>query len=195
MVKFWEDECSESALLSVPVIVNPIPEFLLSSADIVTCSLPFTQLESSGTGQHLWSPSMGLSQPNIPNPIANPSQTTTYKVELTDSFGCKATNSIQVFVINDGNLLRYKLPGAFTPNNDGLNDCFGISKWGQSIDLIVFKKYNRWGQIVFSGDFNRRCWDGKFKGLEQPSGNYVYKLKANTICGLVELKGDFMLIR
>jgi gliding motility-associated-like protein len=76
-----------------------------------------------------------------------------------------------------------------------LNDCFGISKWGQSIDLIVFNIYNRWGQIVFSGDFNRRCWDGKFKGLEQPSGNYVYKLKANTICGLVELKGDFMLIR
>lgn len=47
----------------------------------------------------LWSPSGGLSNPNIYNPIASPKQGTSYIVTLTDSAGCfSSTANINVIV-------------------------------------------------------------------------------------------------
>jgi len=48
-----------------------------------------------------WSPAIGLSNPNIPDPIARPDTTTTYVVRGKDSSGCIATDSVTV-TINNG---------------------------------------------------------------------------------------------
>ena len=64
---------------------------------------------------------------------------------------------------------------AFTPNNDGLNDTF----WPHNAlkaDNLVFKVYNRLGQLVFQSRTWRDKWDGKMNGLLQPSGVYVWML-------------------
>jgi gliding motility-associated-like protein len=88
----------------------------------------------------------------------------------------------------------YEMPNAFTPNNDGLNDCFGMSKWGP-LKVLFFEVYNRWGQKVFTGSDFKSCWDGTFKGVNQPSGTYGYKLKVEVNCGLIEKEGSVALIR
>lgn len=46
---------------------------------------------------YIWSPSTGLSNPNIQNPIANPSTTTTYTVTATTN-GCSGTSSRTITV-------------------------------------------------------------------------------------------------
>jgi gliding motility-associated-like protein len=51
-----------------------------------------------GTGTVLWVPSAFVSNPNIINPIATPDTTTTFKVNLTDQFGCKNSDSLVVVV-------------------------------------------------------------------------------------------------
>jgi len=46
---------------------------------------------------YTWSPSVGLSDPNIANPVANPIITTTYIVTVDDG-GCIASDSITIYV-------------------------------------------------------------------------------------------------
>lgn len=194
-VNIWDDGCEDSASISTLVVVNPLPIFSLSSSNIVTCSNPITQLFSTGHGSHFWSPSVGLNNNKIHNPKASPTVSTTYHVLVTDSLGCKSKDSILIEVINNGNLSRFQLPNAFTPNNDGLNDCFGTELWGSDIRISYFKIYNRWGQLVFDYTGNNKCWDGRFKGQLQPSGVYVYKLLALTWCGSINLRGNITLLR
>ena len=64
-----------------------------------------------------------------------------------DQNGCTNSDSILVKVKYDTNIF-YGLPNSFTPNNDGLNDCFGVASWGRisNLDLSI---YNQWGQRVF----------------------------------------------
>ena len=86
------------------------------------------------------------------------------------------------------------LPGAFTPNGDGHNDCFGIQRWGD-VTVEEFSVYNRWGARVFSTKNPSECGDGICKGEMQPSGGYVYVIKARSSCGQVTRTGMVMLIR
>lgn len=59
-----------------------------------------TQLQASGGINYQWQPSNSLDNPNISNPTATPSQTTTYTVTITDANGCNATKSVTVTVDN-----------------------------------------------------------------------------------------------
>ncbi|MBI3501241.1 MAG: gliding motility-associated C-terminal domain-containing protein [Bacteroidetes bacterium] len=57
-----------------------------------------TTLNATGGGTYAWSPSAGLSCTTCPNPVANPTITTTYSVTVTDSNGCTNTDSVTVYV-------------------------------------------------------------------------------------------------
>ncbi len=46
----------------------------------------------------LWTPSAGLNDPTLANPMANPAVTTTYIVSLTDTRGCLGTDTVVVTV-------------------------------------------------------------------------------------------------
>ncbi|MBS1538790.1 MAG: hypothetical protein JST20_13720, partial [Bacteroidetes bacterium] len=53
------------------------------SGDTAICEGSSVQLLASGGNEYLWSPSVGLNNPNIANPIVNPTKTTTYKVVVS----------------------------------------------------------------------------------------------------------------
>lgn len=98
------------------------------------------------------------------------------------------------YVLKDCNVFNY-IPTGFSPNNDNLNDCFGVRHWPftKSFELSVF---NRWGQLVFTTNNAKECWNGKFQGQTQPTGIYVYIIKAYTeICGTITHKGTITLLR
>ena len=86
------------------------------------------------------------------------------------------------------------MPNAFTPNNDGYNDCYGLKYWGV-IEALDFTIYNRWGAKVFHTNKPGDCWDGRYRGEPQNPDVYVYMISAKTSCGNVERKGTFVLIR
>lgn len=85
--------------------------------------------------------------------------------------GC--TNMDSVNVKNDCYL---SLPNAFTPNDDGLDDYFFPRQFLTSgATAFTMDIYDRWGQLIFRTDnINGRGWDGRFNGVKQPSGVYVY---------------------
>ena len=59
-----------------------------------------------------------------------------------------------------------------------------------------FRIFNQWGQEIFLSNTLSYGWDGTFKGNLQPTGVYMYFLKANLRNGeIVERKGSITLIR
>lgn len=68
------------------------------------------------------------------------------------------------------------IPNSFTPNNDGMNDSFGIA--GEAVKDFNMVIFNRWGQKIFeSSDANFR-WDGTYQGEKVPEGVYGYRVSA-----------------
>lgn len=154
------------------------------------------QFNGSGGVTYTWSPSTGLSNPNIPNPIGtytSANDTIRYKLTVADQAGCvdSAFMTVRIFQVKP----TIFVPTAFTPNNDGLNDvvrpiCVGIQK------INYFSIYNRWGQLVFTTTEDRAGWDGRIKGRYQDSNVFVWMVSAVDYQGnKIFLKGTVTLIR
>jgi gliding motility-associated-like protein len=194
-VKITESVCKEQASFTIPVVIKQLQPIVVTKSNDITCNNPSAILNSNIVANtYLWSPSASLSNPTIESPVASPTSNTIYTLTIRDTAGCISSGSIEVKVLNNADFKLYQMPTAFTPGGDGKNDCFGVSKWG-TLNIIYFLIYNRWGQLVFKGTDSKACWDGTFRGQVQSSGNYVYKLKALTLCGVVERTGNVVLIR
>lgn len=89
----------------------------------------------------------------------------------------------------------FAIPNAFTPNNDRLNDRLPVKIMGY-LTLINFQIFNRWGQMIFQTKNLNDGWDGKWKGVIQPAGTYVWIAAGKDINGnIIRDKGSFVLIR
>ena len=67
------------------------------------------------------------------------------------------------------------VPSAFTPNGDGKNDyLYPLNAW--KADNLVFKVYNRYGQVVFETRDWTVKWDGRVNGADPVVGTYVWML-------------------
>ncbi len=131
-------------------------------------------LIATGGIDYSWSPADGLSATNISNPIVTATVTTTYYVTFTTPNGCKAYDTVIVFVVFEPVI---NMTNAFSPNNDGANDYFHPLIMG-AVANVEFRIYNRWGQLVFeSSDGYGAGWDGTYKGMPQELGVYVYEFK------------------
>jgi len=193
-VTITETTCNNIDSVFAKVYVNLKPTTKVSKTNDVNCILGESKLNASGGVNYKWSPVTGLSDINIANPVASPAQTTIYYVKVTNENGCSKDDSIEVKVLQGDAEKGYLIPTAFTPNNDGLNDCFGIKYWG-NVTNLQFSIYNRWGKRIFYTTDVSKCWDGTFNGAKQPIGTFIYEIKAGTICGFVQRKGTFILIR
>ena len=67
--------------------------------DEVLCLGDEVQLTASGGVDYVWSPAADLSDPNVANPTASPSETTTYTVTVTDTNGCPDTDELTITVV------------------------------------------------------------------------------------------------
>ncbi|MGZ3924192.1 MAG: gliding motility-associated C-terminal domain-containing protein, partial [Flavisolibacter sp.] len=170
------------------------PTIELTKSNDVNCTLGISKLTASGGAKYVWAPAESLSNPNISNPVASPATTTTYKVSVTTSKGCTAQDTITVYVSADLAKNGIQIPNAFTPNGDGLNDCFGVSFLGQ-ISNLKLSVYDRWGNRVFYTTNPSQCWDGTNKGKAVTSDVFIYQVSATTSCGDIVKKGTVTLIR
>jgi gliding motility-associated-like protein len=178
---------------TVQVLVLPAPDVVAHKSNDIDCSNITSQLSASGASSYSWQPAEGLNNPNSATTVASISTTTHFIVQGTNDSGCSAQDSVTVIVTKTGQN-PFSVPNAFTPNNDGINDCFGIRNWGE-VTLEDFSIYNRWGQRVFETKNPGDCWDGTFHGQKQDAGNFVYLIKAKSFCGSIQKKGNLLLIR
>ena len=89
--------CTKTDDVVVTVDKTP-PTANAGSGATTTCITPTATLNGSGGGSYAWSPTAGLSNASIANPIANPNTTTTYTLTVTASNGCTDTDNVQIVV-------------------------------------------------------------------------------------------------
>lgn len=86
-----------SATDAVLVTVNPLP-LANAGTDASICIGNNTTLNASGGINYIWSPTTALSNPNIANPIANPTSTISYTVTVTNGNGCVKSDGLTITV-------------------------------------------------------------------------------------------------
>ncbi len=181
------------SVFNVSVVVKPTPVVVAQKANDIDCSIPTSQLNAGGATSYVWSPSEGLSNSRVPDPVASIDSTTTFIVMGTDINGCSAFDTVTVNVKNAGKNL-FVVPNAFSPNGDGHNDCFGIRRWGD-VSIEEFSVFDRWGVRVFTTRNPGECWDGSFGGKPQEAGVYAYIIRAHSFCGEITRSGTVILVR
>lgn len=151
------------------------------------------QLLASGGVSYTWTPTSFLNNPNIANPKATLTvDSIRYYVMVKDVAGCTGYASVFVRVLQG---ITYYVPNAFTPNGDGSNDVFRPIPVG-IVSTEFFQVFNRYGELVFATSQHGKGWDGTYKGIAQPIGNYVWILKGKGSNGkTIEQKGNVVLIR
>ena len=164
--------------LTLTVIIDSKPNVDAGMDDTIILGSG-TTLNATGTGTFNWSPSTGLNNTSLPNPVATPDQTTTYTVTLTDLNGCKNSDAVTIWIIDDDspcNVDLFFVPNAFTPNNDDNNDILKVYA-DANMELVRFMIYDRWGSQMFYTEDISQGWDGSFQNSDMNSGVFVYYLE------------------
>ena len=152
------------------IVVHPSPGVNLGP-DTVLCpnAAPIVLADRINGGnpsaKYLWN--TGETTPSI---YARDNGTYWLRVNVA---GCTGTDSV---VVNKDCYID--IPNTFSPNGDGTNDYFMPRQLlSRSINAFHLSIFNRWGQMIFeSRETNGRGWDGKFNGVDQPQGVYVYMI-------------------
>lgn len=185
--------CEDSSQTEVIVIQQPNPNSGLLDSSIIIGEDLDLDVNAGNNFNYRWTPSDGLSCDDCPNPNVKPLRSQTYILNISDDFGCFNIND--TITISVAEMYSLDVPKAFTPNGDGVNDIIYVKGWGLK-DLISFKIYNRFGELIFeSTDFNVG-WNGKYRGKEQNIETYIYTVEALTFGNRVlSKKGNISLLK
>lgn len=149
-------------------------------------------VNGSNFNSYNWSPSFGLNNPFIKDPLSIINRDVTYIVTARNAAGCEATDDIKIRVFQGPEIY---VPNAFTPNGDGLNDVFRPTCAGIR-ELKYFSVFNRYGQMVFTTTKVGEGWNGIFKGEKQNAGGFTWIAEAIDYKGnTITRKGIAVLIR
>lgn len=184
-----------SAIVPEPAqgVADVLPhDTTLQLGETIQLSSSFSPYPSSAIVSYNWTPSLGLSCIDCPNPIVSPyNRRTEYTLTITYNDHCVAAASMTVIIENN---LEVYIPNAFSPNGDGNNDVFRI--YGEGIKMIDLKIFNRWGEKVYESNSQFAGWDGTYKGQLQNPGVYVYEVKITYLDNKkIEKTGSISIIR
>jgi gliding motility-associated-like protein len=151
-----------------------------------------TTAYASNMRTYNWTPTTGLNNSTVQNPIATYDMDQTYELNTLTAQGCDSYSKIlvrrfigpEIYVAN-----------AFTPNRDRTNDTLHVFPVGIKA-FNYFKIFNRKGQLVFETYNFRKGWDGKFKGEWVEQDNFVWMASAIDYKGNVLFrKGNVLVLR
>jgi PKD repeat protein len=152
--------CADSATLTVTVHPNPTVAFTASPQCFNVVIYKVENPETSLTYQWDLGDLNTATDTSFQHTYAQGGQ---YTVTLTasDNFGCEASVSQQVEVINSVPLDKVVLPNILTPNGDGLNDVLVISDNFDQCSEFEVMIFNRWGNLVYRYTHNGTPFEGK----------------------------------
>jgi gliding motility-associated-like protein len=168
-----------SACGTLTATSNPVRAIIIQNVDVeagpdkTVVEGDAVELEGTANGNYpvIWTPSQTLTFPagNQLRPMAAPTVTTTYT--LSAKVGdCTDESKVTVTV-----LPRVRIPNAFSPNGDGLDDTWEIDRIAEypNSRVVIF---NRWGSKLFETTGYRRGneWNGTINGQPAPIGTYYY---------------------
>lgn len=134
-----------------------------------------------------WTPNTGLDRDDVLDPLVKIDHDIEYTLTVTSDQGCKVTDKVFVYVLQD-----IKVPNAFSPNGDGINDVWKLlyldSYPGATVEI-----FNRYGEIIFNSKGYSIPFDGNYRGQPLPVGTYYYLIDPKN--GRKSISGALTLIR
>lgn len=88
--------CSSSSPVQLQVLDKPTAS--VSFTEAAVCEGSNVQLQASGGIRYEWQPSSVLTSSSIPDPVANPVETTTFTAKVYNQVGCSDTADIKINV-------------------------------------------------------------------------------------------------
>lgn len=189
-------EMEVEGVLTAPIIptLNLGPDLTIELADEIM--LHPKAMESVETV--LWRADTGLSCYNCINPIAAPTNPTTYSVIVSSIDNCTAIDSVLIQILKVRDVY---VPNAFSPNQDGMNDILFINAGPEVSNIQSFSIYSRWGEQVFlqenfAPNEIANGWDGRIVNELLDSGVFIWQAVIDFIDGETLIyTGDVALIR
>lgn len=132
---------------------------------------------------------------SIPEPMHIYDRPGSYLVMLTvqDEHKCEVDVSGTVIILPQ---MYVYVPNSFTPNNDGINDAFGVV--GEGMETFHLVILDRWGNQVFESSDPSQRWDGGYRGSQHYVQHdvYVYRLSVTGPCTpKKEFTGSVVVVR
>ncbi|HTE12364.1 MAG TPA: gliding motility-associated C-terminal domain-containing protein, partial [Chitinophagaceae bacterium] len=174
---------------SQAILVYPTP-LMTAGPDKHLLEGGFVTLDGKASGNnliYLWTPADFLDNAAIATPKVTTPRDMIYSLLVTSANGCKATDEVVVKVLK-----QIKVPNAFSPNGDGINDTWVILYLDSYPDCTV-DVYNRYGQAVFHSTGYTRPWDGRVNGQSLPVGTYYWIINPKN--GRTQVNGSVTIIR
>ncbi len=137
-----------------------------------------TWVTTSCATDFAWQPATDVADPQAPQTLITPQQSTLYTLSFSDAY-CTAIDSLHITVIDPSTLdcTQVFLPGAFTPNGDGLNETYGLSNPFVVDPPFSFEIFDRWGNRLFFSDDPYARWDGTYRGQPVNPGILLYRVQ------------------
>lgn len=145
--------------------------------------------QNKGPYSYQWSPPYGLSSDKEFSPFFIALKDEKFSVLISDDFGCTEREEFH-YTINPN--IKIFVPGAFSPNGDGLNDVFHLflvdGFYGLIKQLAIF---NREGKLLFKTNQLPFEWTGENCTM----GEYIYQIDYEILQKMYSKRGLITLLR
>jgi gliding motility-associated-like protein len=170
------------------VLASAQPTLVVPGSQVLLSGLP------GGMVSYSWTPIAGLNTPTLQNTFATVQQTTIFTLTVSDGVCFVSdTTEVKVYEIICDHPYVF-VPNAFSPNGDGNNDILFVR--GLWVEKVIFRIFDRWGELVFESDQVANGWDGTFQGRKLDPDVYDYYLDVTCIGGLKSIsKGNVTLMK
>ncbi len=195
-------ELMQNEIINAPreIDFSATEQEIIELGDEYTVSLN-TNVPVSEIDTIIWFPNLiEPSCDNCLNPTFIPTVSTNHRIELVDTFGCRALATLPIFVDTNVDIF---IPNVFSPlATNEVNTSAQIFAKSEAINNIKrFALYDRWGGLVYEsknfspGDNGRNQWAGVFKNNSLNNSVFVYVAEVEFIDGVVKVfTGDITLL-
>jgi len=181
-------ECKAKDSVWVYVLKKPVADAGPDLKIFQGQSIVLNANASGGSVAVNWSPALFMNNPQTLRPVVTPPDDITYTLNINSNNGCgAASDAVFVRVFKS-----IKVPNAFSPNGDGINDTWKIEAL-ETYPEAELQVFNRQGQTVFSAKGTSAPWDGTYKGKVLPVGVYYYVIDVKN--EMEKLSGAVTLLR
>jgi len=108
------------------------------------------------------------------------------------------SEAFTTFDVNFQDCCRLYVPGAFSPNGDGVNDIFRVFPDGENCARITdfrLQVFDRWGEEIYTGSDLTAGWDGRARAEATGNGYFVYSIRYFNGLETVRRSGGVVLLR